>query len=237
MFSLKFSWIRSLKDKNNFHCWKEVADQLLSLVGGESVFHSNLILSPQYSCNVKKFGSFYKDLVYAWETLCNDRDINLNNKEMVLSQSLWNNSFILAANSKTLFNLSLFKKEVVFVNDLVDDSGNVKPWETLSEEKELNPTDFFGWYGILNAVLKEWKMSVKNCSMCERDQHVLQDTYCGFTVEKIFKHISCWKTEDIYDICVGKKLGNLHQKSFSLQNSMLQMKIGKNVYFSWKNNF
>ena len=67
---------------------------------------------------------------------------------MILSQSLWNNSFIHSADSKTLFNLSLFKKRVVFVNDLVDDSGNIKPWETLSAEKELNPTDFLGWYGI-----------------------------------------------------------------------------------------
>ena len=45
---------------------------------------------------------------------------------MILSQSLWNNSFIFTANSKTLFNLSLFKKGAVFVNDLVDDSGNTK---------------------------------------------------------------------------------------------------------------
>ena len=47
--------------------------------------------------------------------LCIDREINLNNKEIILSQSLWNNSFIFTANSKTLFNLSQFKKEVVFV--------------------------------------------------------------------------------------------------------------------------
>ena len=110
IFSLKFSWIKSLKDKKNFHPWKQVATQLLSSVGGESVFHSNLKLSPQYSCNVKKLSSFYKGLVYAWEILCIDRKINLNNKEMILSQSLWNNSFIFTADSKTLFNLSLFKK-------------------------------------------------------------------------------------------------------------------------------
>ena len=47
--------------------------------------------------------------------LCIDREINLNNKEIILSQTLWNNSFIFTANSKTLFNLSLFKKGVVFV--------------------------------------------------------------------------------------------------------------------------
>ena len=80
----------------------------------------------------------------------------------------------------------------------------------------MNPTEFLGWYGILNAIPKEWKMSVKNCGMymCERNQHVLHCTYCGFTVEKIFKHISCWKTKDIYDICVGKKFKEPTSKEF-----------------------
>ena len=125
-----------MNDKKNFHPWKEVATQLLSSVGGESVFHSNLKLSPQYSCNVKKLSSFTKAL-YMPGKLCALTEINLNNKEMILSQSLWDNSFIFTADSKTLFNLSLFKTGVVFVNDLVDDSGNIKPWETLSAEKEL----------------------------------------------------------------------------------------------------
>ena len=80
--------MKSLKGRRNFRPWKEVANQLLSSVGGESLFHSHLKLSPQHSCNVKKLGSFYKDHVYAWETLCIDRDINLNYKEMILSQSL-----------------------------------------------------------------------------------------------------------------------------------------------------
>ena len=60
---------QSLKDKNNFHPWKGVATQLLSSVGGESVFHSNLKLLPQYSCNVKKLSSFYKGL-YTPGKLC-----------------------------------------------------------------------------------------------------------------------------------------------------------------------
>ena len=35
-----------------------------------------------------------------------------------------------------------------------------------------------------------------------------------------------------------KNLGNPDQKSFSLQNLMLQMKIGKKkLYFSWKSNY
>ena len=92
-----------------------------SPVGGESVFYANLKLSPQYKGKVKQLSSFYRELVYAWETLSNGGDINLDHKEMILSQSLWNNSIIVTSDSRTLFNDSLFKKGVAFVNDLIDD--------------------------------------------------------------------------------------------------------------------
>ena len=50
---------------------------------------------------------------------------------MILSQSLWNNSLIVTSDSITFFNDSLFKKGVAFVNDLIDDLGNVKSWEAV----------------------------------------------------------------------------------------------------------
>ena len=86
---------------------------------------------------------------------------------------MWNNSLIVISDSRTLLKDSLFKKGVAFVNDLIDDLGNAKFWEAVSAEKGLKPTDFSEWYGILNAVPKEWRMSVRNCSECERDQNVL----------------------------------------------------------------
>ena len=105
------------------------------------------------------------------------------------------------------------------MSDVIDGLGSVKSWEAVSAEKELKPTDFFGWYGILYSVtikrietvskkLLEWKMSVRNCSECERDQNVLQRINCGFSVDKTFKHIELLKTKDIHDIyniCISKK--------------------------------
>ena len=119
---------------------------------------------------------------------------------MILSQNLWNNSLIVTSDSRT-FNDSLFKKGVAFVNDLIDNIGsvkNVKSYKIMSAGKELKPTDFLGWYGILNAVPKEWKMSVRNCCECERDQNVLQHINCGFSVDKTFKLIKLLKTKDKY---------------------------------------
>ena len=60
IFSLKFMWIKALKNRKNFHPWKFLASHLPSPVGGESVFHANLKLSPQYKGKVKQLSSFYR---------------------------------------------------------------------------------------------------------------------------------------------------------------------------------
>ena len=88
---------------------------------GESVFHANLKLSPQYKSKVKHLSSFYIELVYVWETLSNGGDIILDHKEIILSRSLWNNSLIVTSDSRILFNDSLFKNGVALVNDLIDE--------------------------------------------------------------------------------------------------------------------
>ena len=115
-------------------------------MGGESVFHANIKLSPQYKFKVKQLSSFDRELVCTWETLSNGGDINLDRKEMILSQSLWNNSLMVTSESRTLLNDSLLKKGVAFVKDLKDDLSNVKSWKIVSAEKELKRTDFLGWY-------------------------------------------------------------------------------------------
>ena len=63
--------------------------------------------------------------------------------------------------------------------------------------------------------------------MCERDQHILQDTYFGFIVEKSPSILAVGKQKIFMTYVLVKNLGNPHQKSFSLQNLMLQVKIGK----------
>ena len=44
ILSLKISWVRQLKD-SNFHPYKVLVSRLLSPVGGEAIFHTNLCLS------------------------------------------------------------------------------------------------------------------------------------------------------------------------------------------------
>ena len=72
------------------------------------------------------------------------QSLNLDCKEMILFHCLWDNSLTVTSDSRTLFNDSLFKKGVAFVNDSIDDLGNVKFWEAVSAEKGIKPTAFLG---------------------------------------------------------------------------------------------
>ena len=57
--SLKFSWTTWLKNQDNFHLWKVVADKILRSVGGIEVFHANLSFSTDKMRAVTGLPRFY----------------------------------------------------------------------------------------------------------------------------------------------------------------------------------
>ena len=90
LLSLKFIWIKRLKDPNS-HPWKVVANQLLSQVGGDAIFHTNLCLSDNFKQQANKLPLFYKELINVWEKMSKFENMNGND---ILAQSLWNNKFL-----------------------------------------------------------------------------------------------------------------------------------------------
>ena len=61
--SLKFSWMTRLKDQDNFHQWKVVANKILRSVGGTEVFLTNLGFSTDKMKAVNGLPKFYQDLL------------------------------------------------------------------------------------------------------------------------------------------------------------------------------
>ena len=59
LLSLKLTWIKRLKDPNS-HTSKVVAIQLLSQVGGDAIFHTNLCLSDNFKQQAKNYLCFTK---------------------------------------------------------------------------------------------------------------------------------------------------------------------------------
>ena len=70
LLSLKFIWIKRLRDPNS-HPWKVVANLLLSQVGGDAIFHTNWRLSDNFKQQANKLPLFYKELINVWEKMSN----------------------------------------------------------------------------------------------------------------------------------------------------------------------
>ena len=59
----------------------------------------------------------------------------------IATQSLWNNEFI-HTNSESLYDESLVSKGIMTVSNLFDNEGELKNWETVSQEFSLNSIHF-----------------------------------------------------------------------------------------------
>ena len=90
LLSLKFLWIKRLKDPD-LHPWKVTANQLLSQVGGDTIFHTNLCPSNNLKQQLNELPLFYKELINLWEKMSESENMNGND---ILAQSLWNNKFV-----------------------------------------------------------------------------------------------------------------------------------------------
>ena len=61
--SLKFSWIKRLRDTTDFHPWKVLANLILKIVGGSNIFHSNLSLSKLTKQRIEQLPLFHVDAI------------------------------------------------------------------------------------------------------------------------------------------------------------------------------
>ena len=68
-----------------------VVNQLLSQVGGDAIFHTNLCLSDNFKQQVNELLLFYKELINVWEKMSKFENMNGND---ILAQKLWNNKFV-----------------------------------------------------------------------------------------------------------------------------------------------
>ena len=77
-----------------------------------------------------------------------------------MGQCLWDNSYILKQNSP-IFDKQLVCKGMNFVSDMVSGDGQVYLWDIISPKFQLKPTEFLKWYGLINAILSQWKRKIQ----------------------------------------------------------------------------
>ena len=90
--------------------------------------------------------------------------------------SLWNNKFI-HSKSKSLYDDSLVSKDIIYVSNLFDGKGELKNWETVSQEFNLNPVHFLTWYGVLKFIPSSWKKALRSHSV--EESMISEESQCG----------------------------------------------------------
>ena len=100
----------------------------------------------------------------------------------IATQSLWNNEFI-HTKSESLDDESLVSKGITTVSNLFDNEGELKNWETVSQEFSLNPIHFLKWYGVIKSIPSCWKKTLEGYNT---ENNILseEESQCG--MENLF---------------------------------------------------
>ena len=147
---------------------------------------------------------------------------NMNGND-ILAQSLWNNKFVKVI-SKSLYTMSLVRKGIKTINDLVDIEGSIKNWETISKEFNRNPMHFLERYGVCSSIPNKWKRTVKGYLSNNSDSSVLTcNVLSGIEVDGKVVSVRKVSAKTVYQMLVKRKLSKptsqiFFTKKFDISN-------------------
>ena len=145
---------------------------------------------------------------------------NMNGSD-ILAQSLWNNKFV-KIKSKSLYSMSLVRKGIKTISDLVDIEGSFKNWGTISKECNLNPIHFLEWYGVCSSIPNKWKRTVERYLSNSSDSLVLTcNVLSGIEVDGKFVSVEKVSAETVYQMLV---------KHFTKKFDISNQNIWRSVY-------
>ena len=206
-----------------------MANQLLSQVGGDAIFHTNLCPSDNFKqqneLTLNELLLFYKELINVWEKMSHFENTNGND---ILAQLLWNKKLI-KVKSKSLYTMSLVRKGIKTINDLVDTEGSIKNWETVSKEFNLNPIHFLEWYGVRSSIPNKWKRKVKGYS--SNSPVLTCNVLSRIEVDRKFVSVEKVSTKTVYQMSVKLKFSKpTSPKFFTKKFDISNQNIWRSVY-------
>ena len=72
------------------------------------------------------------------------------------------------------------------VSNLSDNEGELKNWETESQDFSLNPIHFLKWYGALKSIPSSWKKTLKGYNI---EDNILSEEESQYEIEANGKFI------------------------------------------------
>ena len=156
--ALKLTWVRRLSD-DNYHPWKVLPREYLTLPNGDSVFHRNFESNPFLLRKLNSLPTFYKDLLRYWSEVSH---CDINCAELILSESLWYNTFIkIHANTVYFEEFSLVG--INKVKDLFEKDGKLKEFDKLRQDNPfLSDRLHFKWTQLIDSIPLDSRTKIRD---------------------------------------------------------------------------
>ena len=97
------------------------------------------------------------------------------------------------------------------VSNLFDNEGELKNWETVSQEFSLNPIHFLKWYGVLKSIPGCWKKTLKGYNT-EDNILIEEESQCGIEANGKFIQLNSVTAKFVYKSHVSQKFSPPHFK-------------------------
>ena len=146
--SLKIIWIKKLLDNLNISSWKTLFLSTVELEGGNHIWYGNL----HTKRILERVNPFWQNVLKMWANVPRKEAITANEIQM---ESLWYNRHIQIQNSP-LFYPQWFRKNVKYINDLVDETGNFLSFIQFQQKFNLT-VSFIEYYGLISLIPAVWK--------------------------------------------------------------------------------
>ena len=127
--ALKLTWVRTLGD-DNYDPWKVLPENYFTFPNGDPVFHKNFESNPSLLRKLNSLPKFYKYLLCYWSKVSH---CEVNCAELILSESLWYNTFI-KIDANTIYFEELSLVGINKVKDLFEKDGKLMEFDKLRQD-------------------------------------------------------------------------------------------------------
>ena len=214
--ALKLTWVRRLHD-DNYHPWKVLPREYLTLPNGDSVFHRNFESNTFLLRKLNSLPTFYKDLLRYWSEVSH---CDINCAELILSESLWYNTFIkIDANTVYFEEFSLVG--INKVKDLFEKNGKLKEFDKLRQDNPfLSDRLHFKWAQLIDSIPLDWRTKIRDNTTPDE---VCMSEYGLYYYSHSGLHLVDLSCKAMYSKLLKQTLTepSLHQFSIGKQSSVL----------------
>ena len=152
--ALKIAWIKRITEGGDAS-WKTILNYAVRQFGGV-----DFLINCDYdvnSLNLEQLPEFYRTLLCYWQEF----KLSTDSKEIpVYDQIIWNNRNI-RLDGKTIFITEWYKKGIIYIHDLLNADFNFLSLTEFNKKFSVQ-CPFTIYYGLINAIPKTWKSSLRN---------------------------------------------------------------------------